>query len=155
MTISFIPISDINPASKPPSIDNETRTIINSRTTMAPAVIHSVFSKPVNHSLGAWVSTTDRIRLRSRKELLVFVKGPPGPRKTWPPGPIPRPAERLWAGRVSFGFTTPTPSPARSPDGSPLKKVWRNGAPSREWAGTRPGRGRGGDQPQNNPPGPL
>jgi len=34
---------------------------------MASAVMHSVFSKPVNHILGACVFTSDRIRLRVGK----------------------------------------------------------------------------------------
>jgi len=74
-----------------------------------------------------------------------------GPRPNSPP----HPAERPGAGRVILQFPAPAPGPARSSDGSPLKQVGRNGAPSREWAGTRPRRGRGGDHPQNNPPGPL
>jgi len=54
------------------------------------------------------------------KKALVFVTGPPGPRKTRP------------LGRVILRFPAPVPGPARSPDGSPLKQVGRNGAPSRE-----------------------
>ena len=49
----------------------------------------------------------------------------------WPNSP-PRPAERPGAGRVILRFPAPAPGPARSPDGSPLKQVGRNGAPSRE-----------------------
>ena len=56
--------------SKPPFIDNETRSIINSRTNIASAVMHSVFSESVDHNLGAWAFTSDEIRLRSRKEPL-------------------------------------------------------------------------------------
>jgi len=78
------------------------------------------------------------------------------PKKAGPrPNSPPRPAERPGAGRVILWFPAPAPGPARSPDRSPLKQVGRNGAPSKECAGTRPGRWRGGDHPQNNPPGPL
>jgi len=49
----------------------------------------------------------------------------------WPNSP-PRPAEQPGAGRVFLGFRAPAAGPARSPDGSPLKQVGRNGAPSRE-----------------------
>jgi len=74
-----------------------------------------------------------------------------GPR----PNSLPRPAERPGAGRVILWFPAPAPGPGRSPDRSPLKQVGRNGAPSKECAGTRPGWWRGGDHPQNNPPGPF
>jgi len=51
-----------------------------------------------------------------------------GPRPNSPP----RPAERPGARRVILRFPAPAPGPARSPDGSLLKQVGRNGAPSRE-----------------------
>jgi len=49
----------------------------------------------------------------------------------WPNSP-PRPAERPGAGPVFLEFPAPAPGPSRSPDGSPLKQVGRNRAPSRE-----------------------
>jgi len=52
----------------------------------------------------------------------------PGPRPNSPP----RAVLRGGAGRVSLGFPAPAPAPARSPDGSLLKQVGRNKAPSRE-----------------------
>ena len=55
------------------------------------------------------------------------------PKNTGPqPNSPPRPAERPGAGRVFLVFPAPAPAPARSLDGSPLKQVGRNGAPSRQ-----------------------
>jgi len=48
---------------------------------------------------------------------------PGGPR----PNFLPRPAERPGAGRVFLWFLAPAPGPTRSPAGSPLKQVGRNG----------------------------
>jgi len=74
---------------------------------------------------------------------LVWVKGPPGPRTTPAPVPIPRPAEQLGAGRVFLWFRAPAPGPAYSPNGSPLKQVGRNGAPCRGETGPHSGNQRG------------
>jgi len=43
---------------------------MSTETNMASVVMPSVFCKPVNHNIGAWVSTWDRIQPRSRKEPL-------------------------------------------------------------------------------------
>ena len=49
----------------------------------------------------------------------------------WPNSP-PSATEQPGAGRVFLEFLAPDPSPSCSPDGSPLKQVGRNVAPSRE-----------------------
>ena len=102
------------------------------------------------------VETVDHLCDQLYPQTSVRYRASRAPKKAAPrPNSPPRPAERPGAGRVLLWFPAPAPGPARSPDRSPLKQVGRNGAPSKECAGTRPGRWRGGDHPQNNPPGPL
>jgi len=95
-----------------------------------------------------------RVYLETCDISLVFVTGRQGPRKTRAPGPIPRPALLNGLGRSVFflGFPAPAPGPARSPDGSPLKHVGRNGPHPGNERGLAPDGGGAGITRKITPP---
>jgi len=113
---------------------------------MSAMIYRSVSHHRIPYILGATGEGRRRLRRSPMRDLdsmdYVFINsdetsvrygasGAPKNAGPWPNFP-PRPAERPGAGRVFLGFAAPAPGPARSPDGSPLKQVVRNRAPSRE-----------------------
>ena len=104
-------------------------------------------------------SLTRFLRRVQRQELLEFVTGRTGPRKTRAPGPFPRPAPLNGLGRaVFFGIPCPCPRsdprPTHTPDGSPLKIGGNKRGPVQGMSAGGPLTGAGRRLPETYPPRP-
>src|SRR5437868_15540331 len=89
---------------------------------------------------------------------VAFVMGPPGPRKSLAPGPVPRPGPLTGQGWGPFsGLPCPVTClgncPAHDLDGPPSNLAGEKHVPSRERLVSGHGRGRGEENVQNTPPG--